>query len=44
MQTLATISTRRTILIGTTDGGPGCGAQDFSNTGSCIPGTKGGAT
>ncbi len=43
MQTLATIAAL-TTLIGTTDGGPGCGAQDFSNTGSCMPGATGGAT
>ena len=44
MQTLATITARPTTLIGTTDAGPGCGAQDFSNTGSCMPATTGGAT
>jgi hypothetical protein len=44
MQTLATIAARPTTLIGTTDRGPGCGAQDFSNTGSCMPGTTGRAT
>ena len=43
MQTSATIAAL-TTLTGTTDRGPGCGAQDFSNTGSCIPGTTGGAT
>ena len=41
MQTLATIAAL-TTLIGTTDGRPGCGAQDVSNTGSCMPGTTGG--
>jgi excisionase family DNA binding protein len=40
MQTLATIAAL-TTLTGTTDGGPGCGAQDFSNTGSWMPGTAG---
>src|SRR5580658_2821935 len=40
MQTLATIAAL-TTLTGTTDGGPGCGAQDFSNTGSWMPGTGG---
>jgi hypothetical protein len=43
MQTLATIAAL-TTRTGTTDAGPGCGAQDFSNTGSRMPETTGGAT
>src|ERR1700733_13434730 len=44
MQTLATIAARLTTFTGTTDRGPGVGAQDLSNTGSCMPGTTGGGS